>query len=83
MTRPTPKDVKAMAHVADVPADDEVANRIATSIGPNQRAKPRPPLTKSMFVNSRYSTNAWLTNEMIGASTVLHQWTSVPWFCQK
>ncbi|KJC57666.1 hypothetical protein UP10_27875 [Bradyrhizobium sp. LTSPM299] len=34
MTRPTPKDVKAIAHVADVPADDEAANRIANSIGP-------------------------------------------------
>lgn len=34
MTRPTAKDVKVIAHVADVPADDEVATRIATSIGP-------------------------------------------------
>ncbi|MGL3212649.1 hypothetical protein GPL21_08100 [Bradyrhizobium pachyrhizi] len=34
MTRPTPKDVKVIAHVADVPADDEVATRIANSIGP-------------------------------------------------
>ncbi|WP_426437752.1 hypothetical protein [Bradyrhizobium genosp. P] len=34
MTRPTPKDVKVVAHVADVPADDEVATRIANSIGP-------------------------------------------------
>ena len=34
MTRPTPKDVKVIAHVADVLADDEVANRIASSIGP-------------------------------------------------
>jgi hypothetical protein len=34
MTRPTAKDVKAIAHVAAVPADDEVANRIANSIGP-------------------------------------------------
>jgi len=34
MTRPTPKDVKVIAHVTDVPADDEVANRIANSIGP-------------------------------------------------
>jgi len=34
MTRPTPKDVKAIAHTADLPADDEVANRIANSIGP-------------------------------------------------
>jgi hypothetical protein len=34
MTRPTPKDVKVVAHVADVPADEEVATRIANSIGP-------------------------------------------------
>ncbi|MCA6099981.1 hypothetical protein [Bradyrhizobium australafricanum] len=34
MTRPTPKDVKVIAHVADVPAADEVATRIANSIGP-------------------------------------------------
>ena len=34
MTRPTAKDVKLIAHVADVPAADEVANRIAGSIGP-------------------------------------------------
>ncbi|WP_375777436.1 hypothetical protein ACE103_40000 [Bradyrhizobium sp. ma5] len=34
MTRPTPKDVKVIAHVADVPADDDVASRIANSIGP-------------------------------------------------
>ncbi|MGY4475773.1 hypothetical protein [Bradyrhizobium sp. USDA 3364] len=34
MTRPTAKDVKVIAHVADVPADDEVATRIAGSIGP-------------------------------------------------
>jgi hypothetical protein len=34
MTRPTPKDVKVIAQIADVPADDEVANRIANSIGP-------------------------------------------------
>ncbi|KRP87262.1 hypothetical protein AOQ73_32460 [Bradyrhizobium pachyrhizi] len=34
MTRPTPKDAKVIAHVADVPADDEVATRIANSIGP-------------------------------------------------
>ncbi|MCS3445578.1 MULTISPECIES: hypothetical protein [Bradyrhizobium] len=34
MTRPTPKDVKVIAHVADVPADDDVATRIANSIGP-------------------------------------------------
>ncbi|MGF6307462.1 hypothetical protein ABIB82_001392 [Bradyrhizobium sp. i1.8.4] len=34
MTRPTPKDVKVIAHLADVPADDEVTTRIANSIGP-------------------------------------------------
>jgi hypothetical protein len=34
MTRPTPKEIKAMADVAGVPVDAEVATRIATSIGP-------------------------------------------------
>ncbi|MHC6153877.1 hypothetical protein ACVSQB_19065 [Bradyrhizobium elkanii] len=34
MTRPTAKEVKVIAHVADVPADDDVATRIANSIGP-------------------------------------------------
>ena len=34
MTRPGPKEVRAMADVAGVPADAEVANRIANSIGP-------------------------------------------------
>jgi hypothetical protein len=34
MTRPSPKDVKAMAAVAGLPVDDEVAARIANSIGP-------------------------------------------------
>ena len=34
MTRPGPKEVKAMTDVAGVPADKEVAERIATSIGP-------------------------------------------------
>ncbi|MFL6792075.1 MAG: hypothetical protein ACJ8EE_13000 [Bradyrhizobium sp.] len=34
MTKPSPKEVKAMADVADVPADAEVAARIANSIGP-------------------------------------------------
>ena len=34
MTRPGPREVKAMADVAGVPADTEVANRVATSIGP-------------------------------------------------
>jgi len=34
MTKPSPKQVKAMTDVAGVPADDDVATRIATSIGP-------------------------------------------------
>ena len=34
MTRPTPKEIKAMADVAGVPVDAEVAARIANSIGP-------------------------------------------------
>jgi hypothetical protein len=34
MTRPNPKQVKAMADVAGVPVSDEVAGRIANSIGP-------------------------------------------------
>ena len=34
MTRPTPKEIKAMADVAGVPGDAEVAARIANSIGP-------------------------------------------------
>ena len=34
MTRPTTKEIKAMAQVAGVPVDDEVATRIANSIGP-------------------------------------------------
>ena len=34
MTKPSPKEVKAMADVAGVPVDDEVATRIANSIGP-------------------------------------------------
>ena len=34
MTRPTPKEIKAMADVAGVPVDAEVAPRIAHSIGP-------------------------------------------------
>ena len=34
MTRPDPKEVKAMTDVAGVPADAEVAERIANSIGP-------------------------------------------------
>jgi hypothetical protein len=34
MTRPSPRQVKAMADVAGVPVSDEVAARIANSIGP-------------------------------------------------
>ena len=34
MTAPTPKEIKAMADVAGVPVDNEVAARIAGSIGP-------------------------------------------------
>lgn len=34
MTRPTAKEIKAMADVADVPVDNETAARIANSIGP-------------------------------------------------
>ena len=34
MTRPTAKEIKAMADVAGVPVDAEVATRMANSIGP-------------------------------------------------
>jgi hypothetical protein len=34
MTRPTAKEIKALADVADVPVDNDVAARIANSIGP-------------------------------------------------
>jgi hypothetical protein len=34
MTRPSPKQVKAMADVTGVPVSDEEATRIANSIGP-------------------------------------------------
>ncbi len=34
MTRPTSKEIKAMADVAGVPVDADVAARIANSIGP-------------------------------------------------
>jgi hypothetical protein len=34
MTRPTPKEIKAIAAVAGLPVGDEVAARIANSIGP-------------------------------------------------
>ena len=34
MMRPNPKEIKAMADVAGVPVNAEVAERIANSIGP-------------------------------------------------
>ena len=34
MTRPTPRQIKAMADASGVPVADEVATRIASSIGP-------------------------------------------------
>jgi hypothetical protein len=34
MTRPGPKEIKAMTEVAGVPQDAEVSARIANSIGP-------------------------------------------------
>jgi hypothetical protein len=34
MTRPSPKEIKAMADVAGVPVSTEGATRIANSIGP-------------------------------------------------
>ncbi len=34
MTRPSPKEIEAMAGVAGVPVSAEVATRIANSIGP-------------------------------------------------
>jgi hypothetical protein len=34
MTRPSPKKIKAIADVAGVPIDADVAGRIANSIGP-------------------------------------------------
>jgi hypothetical protein len=34
MTLPSPKQIKAMADAAGVPIDNEVATRIANSIGP-------------------------------------------------
>jgi hypothetical protein len=34
MTKPSPKEIKAMTDVAGVPATAEVAERIANSIGP-------------------------------------------------
>jgi len=34
MTKPSPKEIKAMADVAGVPVSNEIATRIAGSIGP-------------------------------------------------
>ena len=34
MTKPSPKEIKAMADVAGVPVSAEIAGRIADSIGP-------------------------------------------------
>jgi hypothetical protein len=34
MTAPSPKQIKAVADVAGVPVDNEVATRIANAIGP-------------------------------------------------
>jgi hypothetical protein len=34
MTRPNPKEVKAVADTAGVPVDNDVATRMANSIGP-------------------------------------------------
>ena len=34
MTKPSPKEIKAMADVAGLPVDAEAAARIANSIGP-------------------------------------------------
>ena len=34
MTKPTAKEIKAMSDVADVPVENDVAGRIANSIGP-------------------------------------------------
>ena len=34
MTRPSAKEIKAITEVAGVPVDAEIAERVATSIGP-------------------------------------------------
>ena len=34
MSKPSPKEIKAMADVAGVPVDAEVAERVSNSIGP-------------------------------------------------
>jgi hypothetical protein len=34
MSKPSPKEIKTMADVADVPIDAATAERVATSIGP-------------------------------------------------
>lgn len=35
MTRPTAREIKVMAHVADLPVDDEAATRVERSMGPS------------------------------------------------
>lgn len=34
MTRPTPKQIKAMSEASGLPVSDEVSERIANSVGP-------------------------------------------------
>ena len=34
MTRPTTKEIRATAHVAGIPVNEEIATRISNSIGP-------------------------------------------------
>ncbi len=34
MTRPTPKQIKAMSEVSGLPVTDDVSERIANSVGP-------------------------------------------------
>jgi hypothetical protein len=34
MSKPSPKEIKAMADVAGIPVDAEVAERVSSSIGP-------------------------------------------------
>ena len=34
MSKPSPKEIKAMADVAGIPVDAEVAERVSNSIGP-------------------------------------------------
>ena len=41
MTKPSPKEIKAMADVAGVPVSAEVATRIAGSIGASEPSRMR------------------------------------------